>query len=178
MIVILLADGFEEIEALTPLDILRRAGIETVTVGIGDKTVIGSHKIPIVCDITEDEICENGLEGIILPGGMPGTLNLEKNGTVQRFIDFCSEKGLLIGAICAAPSILGHKNLLKDKKATCFSGFEKDILGAEVLNEPVVRDGNIITAYGAGAAFEFGFKILSFLKDNKTAQDLRKQMRY
>jgi len=178
MIYVFLAEGFEECEALAPIDILRRAGIETVTVGIGDKTVIGSHKIPIVCDITEDEICENGLEGIILPGGMPGTLNLEKNGTVQMFIDFCSEKDLLIGAICAAPSILGHKNLLKDKKATCFSGFEKDLIGAEVLNEPVVRDGNIITAYGAGAAFEFGFKILSFLKDNKTAQDLRKQMRY
>lgn len=178
MIYVFLAKGFEECEALVPIDILRRAEIEVITVGVGSKTVIGSHGIPIVCDITEDEISESSLEGIILPGGMPGTLNLEKDNTVQHYIDLAAEKGLLIGAICAAPSILGHKNLLNGKKATCFTGFEKDLTGAEVTGKPVADDGNIITAYGAGAAFDFGFKLLEYLRGIQTAESLKNQMRY
>ena len=178
MIYVFLADGFEECEALAPVDILRRAGIEVITVGIGLATVTGSHKIPVVCDITEAQVTEELLEGIILPGGMPGTLNLENNTTVQRFIDICAEKNLLISAICAAPSILGHKNLLKGRKATCFTGFEKDLTDALVTDSRVVSDGNIITAYGAGAAFDFGFEILKYLKDQETANQLKKQMRY
>ena len=177
MIYIFLAQGFEECEALAPIDILRRAGIEIKTVGIGEKTVCGSHKIPVVCDLSENEITTESLNGIILPGGMPGTLNLEKSKTVQEYIDFCADNNLLIGAICAAPSILGHENLLNGKKATCFSGFEKDLIGAEVKNEPVVSDGNFITAYGAGAAFDFGFSILEYLTDTETAQKLKNQMR-
>lgn len=178
MIYVFLAEGFEECEALAPIDILRRAGIDVLTVGISSKTVTGSHGIPVICDITEEETKTDKLEGIILPGGMPGTLNLENNQTVQKFIDFCAEKGLLVGAICAAPSILGHKNLLKAKKATCFTGFEKDLIGAKVVNKPVVSDDNIITAYGAGAAFDFGFKLLEYLKGTQTAESLKNQMRY
>ena len=116
---------------------------------------------------------------IILPGGMPGTVNLEKSGCVQSFIDFAAEKGLFIAAICAAPLILGHKGLLKGKRATCFNGFEKELLGAEVLDEPVVTDGNITTAFGAGAAFDFGFELLSRLDGDPTgANTLRKSMKY
>ncbi len=178
MIYVFLADGFEECEAIAPIDILRRAEIEVLTVGIDSKSVTGSHGITVQCDISEDEAVFNDLEGIILPGGMPGTLNLENNGTVQKFIDFAVSNNLLIAAICAAPSILGHKNLLNGKKATCFTGFEKELLGALVSDEPVICDQNIITAYGAGAAFDFGFKILSAVKGTATAKNLRKQMRY
>ena len=178
MLYVFLADGFEECEALVPIDILRRANIPIKTVGIGSKTITGSHGITVVCDLTEKETKTEGLNGIILPGGMPGTLNLEKNDTVQSFIDYSANNNLLIGAICAAPSILGHKGLLKSKKATCFSGFEKDLIYAEVLNNPVVCDGKIITAYGAGAAFPFGFALLEALTDKDTAEELKKQMRY
>ena len=178
MIYVFLANGFEECEALAPIDILRRAGIEIKTVGIGSKTVCGSHGIPIVCDLSEQELNTDGLRGIILPGGMPGTLNLENNKTVQSYIDYAAKNSLLIGAICAAPSILGHKGLLEGKKATCFTGFEKDLIGATALNLPVICDGNIITAYGAGAAFDFGFSLLEALTDNATAESLKKQMRY
>lgn len=178
MFYIFLADGFEECEAIAPIDILRRAEIEVLTVGIGSEAVTGSHGITVQCDIEESEAVFDNLEGIILPGGMPGTLNLENNKTVQRFIDYSAQNNLLIAAICAAPSILGHKNLLNGKKATCFTGFEKELLGACVSSEPVVCDRNIITAYGAGAAFDFGFKILSAIKGNDIAEALKKQMRY
>lgn len=179
MVYVFLADGFEELEALAPVDILRRGGCEVKTVGVGGKTAVGTHKIPVVCDITEEEAITDGLEGIILPGGMPGTLNLEKSACVGRFIDFAARNGLFIGAICAAPSILGHKGLLRGKKATCFPGFEKDLEGAEFLDTPVVTDGKITTAYGAGAAFDFGFRLLSELTgDKEGAYALKKSMKY
>ena len=179
MIYVFLSDGFEEIEALAPVDILRRGGLNVKTVGVGGKNAVGSHKIPVVCDITAQEATTDGLEGIILPGGMPGTLNLEKSECVQRFIDFADKNGLYIGAICAAPSILGHKGLLKGKKATCFPGFEKELYGAEFADLPVVTDGKITTACGAGAAFDFGFRLLSELTGDKECADtLKKSMKY
>lgn len=178
MVYVFLAEGFEEIEALAPVDILRRGGIEVKTVGIGQRTVMGSHKIPVLCDISEDKVNLSDIDAVILPGGMPGTLNLEKSSTVQGAIDFAYKNGKLICAICAAPSILGKKGLLKDKKAVCYDGFQKYLIGAEVQNSPAVLDGNIITACGAGAAYDFGFLILSVLKDNKTADELRLSMKY
>ncbi len=178
MIYIFLAQGFEECEALAPVDILRRAGLNVQTVGVGSKVITGSHGISVECDISDSEAKTEELEAVILPGGMPGTLNLENSEIVHSFIDFAAENNLLLGAICAAPSILGHKNLLMGKKATCFTGFEKDLTGAEVINERAVRDGNIVTAYGAGAAFDFGFLLLEALKGNAKAEALKKQMRY
>ena len=179
MIYVFLADGFEELEALAPVDILRRGGCEVKTVGVSGKTAVGAHNIPVVCDITVEEAVTEGLEAVILPGGMPGTLNLENSEYVQKFIDFAAEKGLYIGAICAAPSILGHKGLLKGKKATCFPGFEKDLEGAEFIDVPVVTDGKITTAYGAGAAFDFGFRLLGELTGDKEGADaLKKSMKY
>ncbi len=178
MIYIFLAQGFEECEALAPLDILRRAGFNVQTVGVGSKMVCGSHNITIECDILDTEAVTDKLEAVILPGGMPGTLNLENSEIVQSFIDFAAHNNLILGAICAAPSILGHKGFLQGKKATCFTGFEKDLIGADVVNERAVKDGNIVTAYGAGAAFDFGFLLLEALKDKDTAEALKKQMRY
>lgn len=178
MIYVFLADGFEECEALAPIDILRRADLKVLTVGIGSKTVTGSHGIPIVCDITENEVVTDNLKAVILPGGMPGTLNLENNQTVQNIVDYAAENNIPLAAICAAPLILGHKNLLNNKKATCFTGFENELYGAEIVQNPVVCDGNIITACGAGAAFQFGFEILSKLSSQKTAENLKAQMKF
>ena len=179
MIYVFLAEGFEEIEALAPVDVLRRAGVEVKTVGIGSKTVTGAHGISVICDLDESEAAaDSSLEGIVLPGGMPGTLNLKSNPTVDRFVDFAYENGLIVSAICAAPSILGEKGILKGKKATCYCGFEEKLKDAIITNEPVVRDGNIITAYGAGAALQFAFALAGALKGNKAADALKVSMRF
>lgn len=179
MIYVFLADGFEECEALAPVDILRRGGLAVKTVGVGAKTVTGAHGIPVVCDITEEEIEMRDLTAAILPGGMPGTLNLEKSAAVQRALDYAAEHSRFIGAICAAPSVLGHKGLLKGKTATCFPGFEKDLTGARFTDTPAVRDGNIITSCGAGAAYEFGFLLLEALTDDPAGvEQLKKAMKY
>ncbi len=178
MVYLFLANGFEECEALVPLDILRRANIEIKTVGIGSNTVVGSHGISVNCDTVNNNLSFDNLEGIILPGGLPGATNLEADKTVQDAIDYCHKNNLLISAICAAPQILGHKNILVGKNAICFPGFEKELTGANIKEQKVVRDGNIITAWGAGAAFEFGFEILSFLTNDDTADTLRKNMKY
>lgn len=164
MIYVFLAQGFEETEAVAPIDILRRCEKEVVTVGIGDNIIKGSHGITVVTD-TEDKLIElnNELEMIVLPGGMPGTLNLEKSEVVQTAIEYCIANGKYIGAICAAPSILGHKGLLKGKKAVCYTGFEAQLEGAELVDEPAVQDGKIITARGAGAAVDFGLKLVEAL---------------
>ncbi|HHW46549.1 MAG TPA: DJ-1/PfpI family protein [Clostridiales bacterium] len=178
MVYIFLAEGFEETEAIVTVDILRRAGINVKTVGVSGKVITGAHGIPVVCDLNEDEISPNyKLTGIVLPGGMPGTINLEKSQTVQKFIDFAFQNNLVIGAICAAPSILGNKGLLKGKRAVCYDGFEDRLLGAEVLHEPVCVDGKIITANGPGAVFEFGLSLARALKDEQTAASVEAAMK-
>ena len=178
MVYLFLADGFEEIEALAPVDILRRGGVGVKTVGIGAKTVSGSHGIPVVCDLTEQEIELSDIEAVVLPGGMPGTLNLEKNGTVKAALEYANKHGKIIAAICAAPSILGKMGLLNGKNATCFPGFEQYLLGAKLSDLPAVRDGNVITACGAGAALDFGFCLLSALKGEDAADKLSHNMKY
>ncbi|MDE6596348.1 MAG: DJ-1/PfpI family protein [Oscillospiraceae bacterium] len=173
MIYVFLAQGFEETEAIAPIDILRRCGKEVITVGIGDNIIKGSHGIAVVTD-TEDKLVElnSDLEMIVLPGGMPGTINLEASETVQKAIDYCTANDLYIGAICAAPSILGHKGLLKGKKATCYTGFEQELTGAEVLDEPAVIDGKIITARGAGVAVDFGLKLVEALVSKEKSEKM------
>ncbi len=178
MVYVFLAKGFEELEALAPVDVLRRAGIEVKTVGVTGKTVSGSHGIAVKSDIYVDEAVFDELEGIILPGGMPGTVNLEENETVQKFIDYAVNNNKLIGAICAAPSILGHKGLLHGKNVTCYIGYEKDLAGAHIIDCPAVRDGNIITGWGAGGAVDFALLYLEALTDTdviakKTARSMR-----
>ena len=124
MVYMFLADGFEEVEAMAPLDLLRRGGIEVKTVGVTGEYVTGSHNITIKADILPEAVEYEKLDCVILPGGLPGTTNLEKDDRVQAAIDFANEKKKLICAICAAPSILGNKGLLKGEKATCYPGFE------------------------------------------------------
>ena len=165
MIYVFLANGFEEIEALAPVDFLRRAGIEVRTVGVSGKFCRGTHGINVEADILPEEVQLNSdLEGIILPGGMPGAENLNNSEDVQRAIDYCAENGRIIGAICAAPFILGRKGLLEGRSATCFPGFENELKGADIIySMGVVSDGNIVTARGAGVAWEFGGAICSMI---------------
>lgn len=174
MIYVFLADGFEEIEALAPVDLLRRAGVAVQTVGITGKTVTGSHNISVTADILPEEVVLNeAVQAVVLPGGMPGAKNLDADETVSRAIAFAAEKGKLLCAICAAPFLLGKRGLLQGKKAICYPGFEKDLTGAEISEKSVCRDGSIITAKGMGVATEFGLKIVEALSGEKTAAELR-----
>ncbi|MGN1316627.1 MAG: DJ-1 family glyoxalase III [Acutalibacteraceae bacterium] len=171
MIYVFLAEGFEEIEALAPVDFLLRMGVEVKTVGVSGKFCRGAHGINVEADILSEDVDLGGsLEGIILPGGMPGAENLNNSADVQRAIDYCFEKGKIIAAICAAPFILGRKGILKGKNATCFPGFEEELDGANVLDEGVVTVGNIVTARGAGVAWEFGAAIGTLLKGQEKAK--------
>lgn len=173
MIYLFLAEGFEEIEALTPVDVLRRAGLELKTVAVGNsKTVKGAHGIEIVADILETELEADIPEAIILPGGMPGTTNLEESATVIDTLMRGMINGSLVCAICAAPSILGICGYLKSRKATCYPGFEQYLDGATFTDERVVRDGNIITAKGMGCAAEFALCIVEALLGKDKADDV------
>ncbi len=176
MVYLFLADGFEVIEAMSPLDMLRRAKIETVTVGVTGKNVTASCGVTVTADITIDEFTFNNADAIILPGGMPGTLNLEENSVVQSAIDKADAEGKLICAICAAPSVLGHKGLLNGKEATCYPGFEDALEGASLSENYVAVDGNIITARGAGVSVEFGLEIVKHLKGEAESQRVRKSI--
>ena len=178
MVYVTLADGFEEIEAITPIDILRRADIAITTVSISDNlTVTGAHGICVTADKTMSQINPDDMEALILPGGAGHEL-LDASNEVHALINHALSNDLYIAAICAAPSILGKKMLLEGKNATCFPGFEQYLYGANAKEEKVVTDGKIITAKGAGAAAEFGFEICSLLKDSDTANALRKTMQY
>ncbi len=176
MIYCFLANGFEEIEALAPVDILRRAELEVVTVGVGGKEIRGSHGIKVIADIEESEVITDNMDMVILPGGMPGTLNLDNSPIVAASVNYCVQNDLPVAAICAAPSVLGHLGVLKGKKATCFPGFESELDCARHTGEPVTRDGKIITSRGAGCAVDFGLEIVSLLLGEDRAEKLKGAM--
>lgn len=176
MIYLFLANGFEEVEALATVDVLRRAGLEVKTVGVGSTTVTGSHHITVTADMEQSQVLTDNMEMVILPGGMPGTLNLEDSTVVTTCVRYCFQNNLPVAAICAAPSILGHMGLLKGKKAVCFPGFEQELEGAEIGDGFVCRDGQVITAKGAGAAVDFGLEIVKMLQGEEAALRLRKSM--
>ena len=200
MIVMFLAPGFEEVEALAPLDLLRRAGLEVVTVAVreaktnqlidklgrigvsatnlwdDDRTVTGSHGITVTADITEaalpGRLARASLEAVILPGGMPGTTNLDASPVVEKTLELAAAKGSYLCAICAAPLVLGKRGYLEGKRATCFPGFEEYLTGATVGGK-VIRDGGIITAAGMGVAQEFGLEMISALVSPEKAGEIR-----
>ena len=163
MIAVLLADGFEEIEALTPVDMLRRAGLEVKTVGLNGKIAAGSHKIPVICDALPEEIDLNKVSTVIFPGGMPGALNLDASPFTDKIIDAVLKNGGRLAAICAAPLVLGRRGLLKGKRATCYPGFEEELKGATATGESVVTDGNITTARGMGVALDFADELVALI---------------
>lgn len=176
MIYVLLADGFEEIEALTVVDVLRRAELDVVTVGIGGTSVCGAHGIPVIADVADTLLTVDDMQAVVLPGGMPGTLHLEQSALVSQLLDYALSHDAYIAAICAAPSILGHRGLLKGRRAVCFPGFEEQLEGAVLSEEPVVQDGRIITAKGAGVAIAFGLQLVSELVSPKRAASLKAAM--
>ena len=173
MIYVFLAPGFEEIEALAPIDMLRRAELDVKLVGVGSKQVTGSHGICVECDLTDMQATPEGLEMIVLPGGLPGTLNLEQSPVVQQYIDFAVSNNLWIGAICAAPSILGHKGLLEGKRAICYPGFEQELQGAIISDRFFEVDGKFVTAKGVGVAMDFGVLLVECLLGKERAEILR-----
>ncbi len=171
MIYMFLANGFEEVEALMPLDLMRRAGLDVKTVGVGGLEITGSHGITVRADMLDSDFSDNAPECVILPGGMPGTKNLDASAVVHKALDSALETDALICAICAAPMILGKRGILKGKNATCFPGFEEYLEGAKVGGR-VVKDGQVITAVGMGAALEFGIEIVAALKGKEAADKL------
>lgn len=176
MIYLFLANGFEEIEALATLDVLRRAELDVKTVGVGSTSIMGSHQITVTTDMEQSQVLTDNMEMVILPGGMPGTLNLENSPIVTTSVRYCFEHDLPVAAICAAPSVLGHMGLLKGRKAVCFPGFEQELEGAELAEGFVCRDGQLITAKGAGAAVEFALEIVRMFQGDGAAQRLRMTM--
>lgn len=173
MVYMFLADGFEIIEAMAPIDMLRRADIEVKTVGVTGKTVISSCNIAVNADITIEEFEYAETDAIILPGGSDGVVNLENNSTVQHVIDRAVEDDVYICAICAAPSILGNKGLLKNITATAFPSFMQYLDGANSTEKFVVTDGKYITARGAGVSVDFGLEIVKALAGEDIADNIR-----
>lgn len=169
MVYVLLAEGFEEIEALCPVDMLRRAGIECKTVSVADRTVIGAHGIIVTADARISELVDVP-EMLMLPGGMPGTANLDRCKEVHTLIERTAAADGWLAAICAAPGILGYSGYLCGRRATCYPGHEKYLVGATKVEEPVVRDGKIITACGMGAAVPFGAALIEALTDRENAE--------
>lgn len=172
MVLVLLADGFEEVEALFPVDLLRRAGLTVKTVGITGKTVEGSHGIRVECDIIPSEIDYKEVKAVILPGGLPGTENLDASPVTNKLLETVLRAGGHVGAICAAPTVLGRRGLLKNKKATSYPGFERELFGATRASEGVVTDGNITTARSVGVAKEFAKELVRVLAGEEKLREI------
>ncbi|MBQ4054329.1 MAG: DJ-1/PfpI family protein [Clostridia bacterium] len=175
MIYLFLADGFETVEALCPLDLLRRAGANVKTVGVTGKTVTSRQGVPVTADLVIDEISiDDRPEMIILPGGLPGADNLDKNKELDRMIKVCAVRGAYLAAICAAPYLLGARGILEGKKATCYPDptFIDRLIGTEYVDAGVVCDDNVITARAMGSSVEFGLELIKVLFSEEKANEI------
>jgi len=176
---VILAEGFEEIEAAAPVDVLRRAGLDVQTVGLTGKQVRGSHGIIITADKTFDEICDKIPDVLVLPGGMPGSANLGKHKGLKELTENTAKKGNLVAAICAAPALtLAAWGLLNGRKATCYPGCETGYEQVNWQSAPVVVDGNFITAQGPGVAIAFALGIVDVLLGKNKRDSLAEQLLY
>ena len=176
---VLLADGFEEIEALTVVDLLRRASVYVDTVSITDEYMVhGAHGINVQTEDLFDEVNFVEFDMIVLPGGMPGTTHLNEHSGVRRVVKDFAESGKYVAAICAAPGILGGLGLLKGKRAACYPSVEEKLSGAVIMKVPVVQDGNIITSRGMGTAIDFSLKLVEILTDKVKADELAESIIY
>ena len=179
MIYVFLATGFEDIEAIAPVDIIRRAGLEVQTVSItGERVVMSAHGVGIMADLLLSEVDFSKAKMLVLPGGLPGATNLDACKPLTDAIKLHHEAGGAIAAICAAPLVFGHLGLLEGRRATCYPGFESELRGADYTAAIVEQDGNIITGKGPGAAFEFGYTIVDFFLGEGASQPLRQGMIY
>lgn len=170
---VFLADGFEEIEGLTVVDILRRAGLQVDTVSVtGDKTIHGSHQIDVQADFLFEEMDFSQTDMLVLPGGMPGTVHLKEHKGLRGLLEAHHEQGQYIAAICAAPSIFGELGFLKGRRACCYPSFEEKLEGAEVVQDKVCVDGHVITSRGMGTAIPFALQLTSLLCGEEKAQEI------
>ncbi len=178
-IYVFLADGFETVEALAPVDVMRRAGIDVVTVSImGRKDVVSAQSVTVTADELYENLSFDDADALVLPGGGVGTDNLSAHEPLRALlVDACS-RGLLVAAICAAPMVFGRIGILKGKRATCYPGCEGDLFGAEYTAAAVEQDGNIMTACGPGASFDFGFAIVKEFCGAGVVETLRSQMQF
>ncbi len=178
--VVFLAEGFEEIEAVVPIDILRRGGVEVTVAGVGGDVVAGSHGIVIETDCIADEINPSDYDGVVLPGGIPGANNLADSGAVDKVLEAMRKEGRLIAAICASPAVvLSSKGYLDGKSVTGYPGVRFESFGSiSYLEEDVVSDGNFITSKGPGTAFPFALKILEYLQGKDTADRIAEAALY
>ena len=178
-VLILFANGTEEVEALTPLDYLRRAGADVTLAGVDGEYPVGSHGITVRADVTLDALPQNtDFDMLVIPGGMPGTNIIEASEKAQALITRAEKERKFIGAICAAPKILGARGMLNGKTATCYPGFEGFLVGAKISKKKAVACGNIITATGAGAANEFALLLISALEGAETADRIGASVRF
>ncbi len=176
---IFIAEGFEEIEALTVVDLLRRAKLDIVMASVtGNKLVTGSHNIAVITDILFEDTDFEDAAMLVLPGGMPGTTNLEKHEGLDRLLTDFHKRGKNLAAICAAPRVLGSKGLLTGKNATCYPGHEESLIGAKYLDTDVVADGTIITSRGMGTAIDFSLSLIEKLKDKEEAARIAAAIQY
>lgn len=176
MIAVFFANGFEEIEALTAVDLLRRAELDVVTFGVGTDMPVGSHGMAVKADKTVEELDLQAVSAVVLPGGMPGTLHLEQSDAVQRAVAYAMEQRLPVAAICAAPSILGHAGYLQGLHATCYPGFEDSLEGAIYEEGGVVTDGTVTTAAGAGVAIDFALELVRRLASVAVAEEIQRSI--
>lgn len=177
MVYMLLGTGFEEVEAITPLDFLRRAGIDVLTVGIGSKTVFGSHGIEIAADITLDELDLTNMQALLLPGGLGGVQSIMESTQAMNAVAFAGENNLYIGAICAGPTILAKLGITDGKNVTCYPGCEAQMGNAIVHSQQAaVRDGYIITGASAGCALPYALTLIAALRGEEAAQAIGKQI--
>ena len=177
MIYMILADGFEDIEALTPLDILRRAKIPVKTAALCGNSATSAHNVNVQSDISIDEINTSDMDMLVLPGGA-GHVHLDASEKVHSLIDYALKNDIYLAAICASPSILGKRGIFDGKSYTCFPCFQQHCTGGIYSDAKVVLDGKILTGKGAGAASDFGFKIVEIFKSKELASGLKKQMQF
>lgn len=176
---VFLADGFEEIEALATVDVLRRAGVQVTTVSINPTEVVtGAHGVPVVADVLFDDAALADADLLVLPGGMPGAANLDAHEGVCAALKAQAESGKCLAAICAAPMVLGHLGLLNGKNATCYPGFEGELDGAEYTAAPVEKDGNIITGRGPAAVLPFAYALAEALVGEEVVCQVKSGMLY
>lgn len=173
MIYVFLAQGFEEIEAIASIDILRRTKLDVKTVGVGSRFITGSMNITLKCDVELSEADTENLQGIVLPGGILGVKNLSESTKVCEIINYCDKNKILIGAICAAPSILGEMKILEGKKACCYPGFEEKLIGAEISRDDTCICDNIVTSNGPGNAIKFALKLVEYIFGKKESDNIK-----
>lgn len=176
MVYVLLGNGFEEMEAITPIDLLRRAGIGVITVGLNGHTIKGSHGIPVVADVTVDEWNPKDLDMVVLPGGMGGVASIKACPKALEVVAKANTAGKWVAAICAGPTVLAQLGITDGKKAVCYPGCEENMGSAQIQSTACMRDGNVITGTSAGCAIPFALELIAALRGADSAQQVKTQI--